>query len=101
MHLTDQEHIDELESALQQAQGHVIDVCTSAKKILLAYMGYQEGDLGPEIQHIHRMAAEYEAKSDTRPGAREWWNKVGLRKDISKWSEAERMQWAYNQGLNA
>lgn len=101
MHLTDQEHIDELESEREQFIGDMVDVCHSAKKIILAYMGYQEDDIGRDIDFINRILVQYEGKTDRRPDAREWWNKTGVRRDISKWSTQQRMEWAYAQGLKA
>jgi hypothetical protein len=101
MHLTDEEHISELESIRQQLQGDIVDVCHSAKKIILAYLGYHERNLEPEINHINRMAAIYALKGDNRLRPNEWWNCIGLRKDISRMSMQEKMEWAYNQGLNA
>lgn len=101
MHLSDAETISELESSLAQARGDVIDVCHSAKMILLAYMGYHETNLETYINHINRKAAEYSFKPDRRLDAGAWWESKGCRQDISRWSESQRMQWAYDQGLNA
>ena len=95
------DQVSELESQREQITGDIVDLLESTKKLRLAYMGYNEEGLEIALQHISRMAEEYANKEDRRPDAREWWDKTGVRKDITKMGEADRMMWAYRQGLIA
>lgn len=89
------------EDTVRKLKSDLIDVCHSAKKIVLAYMGYHETNLEPDIQRINRMAAQHMTRGTVRMDAEEWWGRLGSRRDISKMTEEERMKWAYNQGLSA